>query len=93
MSERDTVNVTTLVAVEPARAFAVFMKERYDVDVQVYAESSGRIHWYLDYPTWEAFGKVRQGTAKDTDYWGQIGRAADIFVGGTMEDTVLNRVE
>nr|NIS28473.1 ATPase [Actinomycetota bacterium]NIT93964.1 ATPase [Actinomycetota bacterium]NIU17600.1 ATPase [Actinomycetota bacterium]NIU63948.1 ATPase [Actinomycetota bacterium]NIW25745.1 ATPase [Actinomycetota bacterium] len=27
MSERDTVNVTTLVAVEPARAFAVFTEQ------------------------------------------------------------------
>ena len=80
-------------ALQWAKAFAAFMKERYRVDVQVFAESSGRIHWYADYSSWEAFGKVREGTATDSDYWGQIGRAADIFVEGTLRDTVLSRVD
>ena len=80
-------------ALQWAKAFGAFMKERYDVDVKVFAESAGRIHWHADYSGWEAFGKVRKGTASDSDYWGQIGRAADIFVEGTLQDTVLNLVE
>ena len=80
-------------AIQWAKAFAFFMHERYDVDIKVYAESAGRIHWHADYPTWEAFGKVRKETLSDSDYWGHIGRTAEMFVEGTLQDTVLNLVE
>jgi hypothetical protein len=80
-------------ALQWARAFAGFMKERYGVEVRVFTESSGRLHWHADYTSWDAFGSVRQASVTDSDYWGHIGRAADIFVEGTLQDTLLILVE
>jgi len=80
-------------AVTWAKVFAEYVTEHYHVDVQIFVESTGKIHWVIDYPTYEAYGKVRTRIVSDRDYWGTIGRSADLFIEGSMDDAVLQLVD
>ena len=80
-------------AVTWAKGFAEFVTEQYGADVQIFVESTGKMHWVIDYPSYEAYGKVRTKIATDRDYWGTIGRSADLFIEGSMEDVVLQLVD
>ncbi len=80
-------------AMEWAQALAKYMKDSHGVDFRIYVESEGTIHWIADYPSYESYGKVRMATQKDSDYWNYISRASDLFVEGSIQDTVLSAVE
>ena len=80
-------------AITWAKVFAEFVTEHYGVAVQIFVESTGKIHWITDYPSYEAYGKVRMQIVTDRDYWGTIGRSADLFIEGSMDDVVLQLVD
>jgi hypothetical protein len=79
-------------AVHWAKHFASHVEERYSVSVQLFAESNGTIHWVVDYPDYETFGRVRTEIVADKDYWGHFGRASELFVEGSIRDTVMSSI-
>jgi hypothetical protein len=80
-------------AVQWAKGLAGIVTGKYDVKVQVFTESSGAIYWMIDYADYEAYGKVRKGISKDSEYWGHLGRASDVFIEGSIQDTVLELID
>ena len=80
-------------AVTFAKQISTYVNGKYKIDVHVYARSDGTLYWITDYDDYNAFGKVRAQIVSDTEYWGMVKKAENLFVEGTLEDIVLTPIE
>lgn len=80
-------------AIQWAKVFAEYMTKNHAVNFRIFVESNGAIHWIADYPDYDALGRVRTKILSDSEYWGHISRASDLFVEGSINDSVMNLVE
>ena len=80
-------------AVVFAKQISSYMKDKYEVDIRVFAKSDGTLFWITDYADYAALGRIRTQLLSDTEYWGMIKKAANLFVESSVEDIILNPIE
>ena len=79
-------------AVKFAQQIAQHVKDTYNVDISVYADSAGNLYWYVDYADYAEYGRVRAQIATDQKYWDIIADSADFLLEGSIEDVVMTKI-
>jgi len=77
-------------AVKFAKEIAGYVKDKFQIEVHIYADSLGTIYWISDYADYAAYGKARAQAASDEKYWALIKKAAGLFIEGTVQDRVIS---
>ncbi len=79
--------------VQWAKEVAGYINTKYaPVSVQAYAEvfgDIGKIHWYADYEDLATVERINAQLQADQGYWALLGKAADLFVEGSVHDTLI----
>jgi len=79
-------------AVQWAKEIAEFANKKYKVQTSVYMDffgEAGTIRWFNDYADLAALEKVRNQLMADQEYWQKVAKAADLFIEGSITDTVM----
>ena len=80
-------------AVQFAKEVAGYIKTKYaPVSLQVYTELFGdvnTIYWYAEYKDLASLETIIGQLNADQEYWAILGKAADLFVEGSLHDTLM----
>jgi len=76
-------------AAQWAKEIAAYVKDKFQVEIQLFADSLGTIYWVSDYADYAAYGTVRSQIVSDEGYWEMIKKARDLFVEGSVKDMVV----
>jgi len=93
-----TANVApgkTASAIGFAHEIAAYMKDAYGVELEVLRPVGGnpqRIAWSARYKDLAAMEAVSQKSLADKRYWEIVAKATDIFIGGSMRDSIWQTV-
>lgn len=87
---------TALEAVQFAKEVAEYINTKYaPVSVQVYSELFGdlnTIYWYVDYKDLATIESINAQLLADQGYWAILGKATDLFIEGSLHDTLMSPV-
>jgi hypothetical protein len=75
-----------------AKEIGDYVRDTHDVDIKVFMESDGTLHWITDYPDFETFAAKRATITADEGYWKIIAKAEGLLLDGTVQDTVLTQM-
>ena len=81
----------TAAALGFAREIATYMKNTYDVDLEVMLPIGGnpqRVAWSARYKDLAAFDAVAARLLPDAKYWEIVGKASDCFIAGATRDSI-----
>ena len=82
-----------LEAVQWAKEVAGYINTKYaPVSVQAYAElfgDVGTVHWYADYEDLATIERINAQLLTDQGYWAMLNKAADLFIEGSVHDTLI----
>ena len=85
-----------LEAVQFAKEVAGYINTKYaPVSVQVYTEQFGdlnTIYWYADYKDLATIEGINAQILTDQDYWAIVSKATDLFIEGSLHDTLMSSV-
>ncbi|HLE29969.1 MAG TPA: DUF6039 family protein [Anaerolineales bacterium] len=80
-------------AVQFAKEVAGYINTKYaPVSLQVYTELFGdvnTIYWYAEYKDLASLETIIGQLNADQEYWAILGKAADLFVEGSLHDTLM----
>ena len=80
-------------AVQFAKEVAGYINAKYaPVSLQVYTELFGdvnTIYWYAEYKDLASLETIIGQLNADQEYWAILGKAADLFVEGSLHDTLM----
>ncbi len=79
-------------AVQFAKEVAGHLNAKYGVTIQVYAELFGevnRVFWDVDFKDLAAFEALNAQLLADQAYWGIVRQGVDLFIEGSIHDTVM----
>ena len=80
-------------AVQFAKEVAGYINAKYaPVSLQVYTELFGdvnTIYWYADYKDLASLETIIGQLNAGQEYWAILGKAADLFVEGSLHDTLM----
>ena len=83
-------------AVQWAKEVAGYINTKYaPVSVQAYAElfgDVGMVHWYADYEDLATIEKFNAQLLADQGYWAVLNKGADLFIEGSLHDTLIQSV-
>lgn len=78
-------------AIKFAHEIAAYMKEAYQVDLDILLPIGGnpqRIAWSTRYKDLAAYDAIGAKVLSDKHYWEVIGKGADNFLAGSMHDSI-----
>ena len=75
-----------------AKEITDYVRDTHGVDLKVFMESDGTLHWISDYPDFETFAAKRAAMMADSGYWGIIAKAEGILLDGSVQDAVLTEL-
>ena|SRR3990172_11482195 len=85
-----------LEVVQFAKEVAAYVNTKYDpVSVQVYSELFGEIntiYWHTDYDDLATLEKIYAQLTADPGYLSIVSKASDIFIEGSLHDTLMRAV-
>jgi len=76
-------------AAQWAKEITGYIKDKFQLEIQLYADSQGTIYWVSDYADYAAYGNLRSQIIADPGYWDMIKKARDFFVEGSVKDMVV----
>jgi hypothetical protein len=80
-------------AVAWAKQISDFLNQKFpEAQVQTFTSrfgSMGRVYWMADLPDLAALDAYQQQIAEDEEYWKLIAKSNDLFIEGSIEDTVV----
>jgi hypothetical protein len=75
-----------------AKEITEFMKSKYGTQSSVYMDSFGdylTIRWFTEYESLAAGEQITEKFMADQEYWQKVAKAADLFIEGSVTDTVM----
>jgi hypothetical protein len=85
-----------LEAVQWSKEIASYISDNYaPVSVQAFVEQfgdTGRVHWYSDHEDLAAIEKLNAQLLADQEYGTMVNNAADLFIEGSIHDTVMQSI-
>jgi len=85
-----------LEAIQFAKEVAEYLNTKYaPVSVQVYTELFGdvnTIYWYSDYKDLATIEGINAQILTDQGYWAIVSKATDLFIEGSLHDTLMSSV-
>ncbi len=85
-----------LEAVQFAKEVAEYINTKYaPASVQAYTEQFGdinTIYWYVDYKDLATIEGINTQLLADQGYWAIVNKAADLFIEGSLHDTLMRSV-
>ena len=83
-------------AMQFAKEVAGYLNDKYaPVTIQVYSELFGdvnTIYWYADYKDLATIEGINARLLADQGYWAILNKAADLFIEGSVHDTLMMSV-
>ena len=82
-------------AMQFAREMVEFANKKYKIQMSVYMDIFGEystIRWFVDYADLAALEKVSNQVMADQEYWQKVKQVADLFIQGSMYDTVMRSI-
>ena len=82
-------------AVQFAKEIADYSNKKYKTQTSVYMDSVGefgRIRWFCDFTDFAAWEKIGGQLMADQEYLKKVNQAADLFVHGSVFDTVMRAI-
>jgi len=93
---RAAAGTTFLEVVQWSKEVADYVTSNYpEATVLVFAErygAVGTIHWYADYEDVATSDRVASQLLTDEGYWAVVGKATDLFIEGSVNDTLMSSV-
>ena len=80
-------------AIEFAKEISAYMRANFGTNTKVFADTEGSIYWITDYADFSEFGRIRAAVTSDEGYWARIKKAQDLFLDGSVQDTVITSVD
>ena len=85
-----------LQAIQWAKEVSGYINEKYaPVSVQAYIEQfgdGGTIHWFSDFEHVADWETLNAQLLADQGYWALLDKAADLFIEGSLHDTLVQSV-
>lgn len=76
-----------------AKEITEYLNEKYaPVSVQPYTEvfgDYGKVYWHVDYEDLATLEKINAQLMADQEYWAMLNEAAELFIEGSIHDTVI----
>jgi hypothetical protein len=82
-------------AMQWAKEITEFANKKYKIQIGVYLDifgEVGTIRWVTDYADLAAYEKVRNQLLADQAYWKKLNQSAELFVQGSVFDTVMQAI-
>jgi hypothetical protein len=83
-------------AIPWAKEVAEFLNRKYpEAEFQAFTSRFGdiaRVVWQADFADLAALDAYMQKIVADQEYWELVGRTGDLFIEGSIEDTVLGSI-
>lgn len=95
-SARAAAGTTFPEVVQWAKEVADYVTSNYpEATILAFAEqygAVGTIHWYADYEDIATLDRVGSQLNTDEGYWAIMGKGTDLFIEGSVNDTVMASV-
>jgi hypothetical protein len=75
-----------------AKEITEYIKAKYGSQSSAYMDSFGEygtVRWFHDFESLAAFEKSFANLMTDQEYWQKVSKAADLFIEGSITDTVM----
>ncbi len=82
-------------AMQWAKEMTEFANKKYKIQMSVYLDSFGEvgtIRWFADYPDLAALEKMGNQLLVDQEYWQKISQSTELFIQGSLFDTVMQSI-
>ncbi|HUL22732.1 MAG TPA: NIPSNAP family protein [Thermodesulfobacteriota bacterium] len=82
-------------AIQFAKEIADYSNKKYKTQTSVYMDSVGEygtIRWFCDFADFAAWEKVGSQLMADQEYLQKVNKAADLFIHGSVFDTVMRAI-